>query len=313
MQLEEELAELLPEKGMLLTIGVFDGVHLGHKHLISRLTENARRQNLLSGVVTFRQHPQDFLSPRDKLPLLINLVQRTKLLKAEGVDAVIALSFTAELARLTAVQFLKLLQKNLKMRGLVIGSDFALGKNREGDIDTLHSLGKKMNFSLTVVPPMIIDGEVVSSTAVRKSLGDGNMKKVLKLTGQPFSLSGCVITGAGRGTELGFPTANLDVDPQQALPTEGVYATLAYINDQTYPALTNIGTCPTFAGNERTVEVLVLDYTKNLYGYELKIDIIERLRNEKRFDTIDALKKQITDDIKQGKAILNSPGAKVKS
>ena len=308
MRVEEELAELSPKKDMLLTIGVFDGVHLGHKYLISQLTEQARQQNLLSGVVTFRQHPQEILSPQTKLPFLTDLASRADLLKNEGVEAIITLSFTPELAPLSARQFVSLLQKYLRMRGIVTGPDFALGRNREGGSDTLRALGQDMNFIVTVIPPIMVNGEVVSSTAIRKALTDGDMKRVVNLIGRPFSLHGRVIIGSGRGTELGFPTANLDVDSEQALPTEGVYATWTYIDDKTYQSMTNIGKRPTFSGNERTVEVYILNYRSDLYGHELKIDLIERLRGEKKFDTVDELKKQITEDVKQGRAILDSRG-----
>ncbi len=308
MQVEEELAELSPKKDMLLTIGVFDGVHLGHKYLISQLTEHARQRNLLSGVVTFRQHPQEILSPQTKLPFLTDLARRVNLLSNEGVEAIITLSFTRELAQLSARQFVSLLKKYLRMCGIVIGPDFALGRNKEGSTNSLHTLGQDMNFSVTVIPPIMVSGEVVSSTAIRKALADGDMKRVVNLIGYPFSLHGRVITGSGRGIGLSFPTANLDVDSEQALPAEGVYATWAYIDDKAYQSMTNIGKRPTFGGSERTVEVYVLNYHSDLYGRELKIDIIERLRGEKKFDTVEELKKQITEDVKQGRAILNSRG-----
>ena len=312
MQVEEELAQLSPSKDMLFAIGVFDGVHLGHKHLLSQLTERARQEDWLSGVITFRQHPQAVLSPQTKLPCLTDLAQRVRLLKEEGIDAVITLSFTPELAQLGTRQFVGLLKKYLRMRGLVIGPDFALGRNREGDVDTLCALGKEMDFSVTVVPPLVIDSEMVSSTAIRNALAEGNMKGVASLLGRPFSLHGLVVTGVGRGAELGFPTANLDVDPQQALPPDGVYATWAYIDDSAYQTMTNIGRRPTFDNGEHTVEVYLLDYHGDLYGQELRIDIVERLRNEERFDTADELKKQVAEDVKQGRAILNSARKQVK-
>ena len=308
MQVEEELAGLSPKKDMLLTIGVFDGVHLGHKYLLSQLTERARQQDLLSGVVTFRQHPREMLSSQIKLPFLTDLAERTNLLKSEGIEAIITLSFTSELAQLSARQFVGLLKKYLRMRGLVIGPDFTLGRNQEGNIDSLRTLGQDMDFTVTVVSPIMINGEVVSSTVIRNALANGDMKKVLNLAGRPFSLNGRVTSGVGRGLELGFPTANLDIAPEQALPTDGVYATLAYIDGKTYQSMTNIGGRPTFGNNQRTVEVYVLDYHNALYGRELKIDIMERLRGEKKFDTTDKLKKQITEDIKQGRAILGSLG-----
>lgn len=308
MQVEEELARLSPEKDMLLTVGVFDGVHLGHKYLILQLTQNARQQDLLSGVVTFRQHPQEVLSPQTEWRYLTDPTARTSLLKNEGVDEIIFLSFTHELAQLSASQFLGLLKKYLKMRGLVVGPDFALGRGREGNIDTLRTLGRDMDFDVTVIPPVMINGEVVSSTTIRNALANGDMKRVHSLMGRPFSLNGRVTSGAKRGAKLGFPTANLDIDPQQALPAEGVYATRAYIDDQIYQSMTNIGRRPTFPGSNRTVEVLILDYHHDLYERQLKIDIIERLRGEKRFDTAEALKQQIDEDIKQGRLILNSQG-----
>ena len=308
MQVEEELVGLLPKKDMLLTIGVFDGVHLGHKYLLSQLAEHARQQNLLSGVVTFRQHPQEVLSPQTRLPFLTDLAERTNLLKNEGVEAIIPLSFTSEIAQLSARQFVSLLMRYLRMRGLVIGPDFTLGRNREGNIDSLRTLGQDMNFTVTVIPPVVINGEMVSSTAIRNALASGDMKRVLNLAGHPFSLNGRVTSGAGRGLELGFPTANLVIAPEQALPADGVYATWAYIDGKAFKSMTNVGKRPTFGSSQRTVEVYVLDYHSDLYGCELRIDVMARLRSEGRFDTVDKLKKQIAEDIEQGRAILNSRG-----
>ena len=306
MQVEKELAELQSKQDTLLTIGVFDGVHRGHKYLLSQLTKQAREQNLLSGVVTFNQHPHEVLSPQTRLPFLTDLAQRINLLQNEGVEAIFTLSFTTELAQLSARQFVSLLKKYLRMRGLVIGPDFALGQNREGNTNTLGTLGQDMGFSVTVISPVMINSELVSSTAIRNALANGDMKRVLNLIGRPFSLNGRVTRGAGRGVELGFPTANLDIEPGQAIPAEGVYATWAHIDGQAYKSMTSIGPQPTFGGSQRIVEVYILDYHNNLYGRELKIDIMERLRSEKKFDTAEELKKQITEDIKRGRAILNS-------
>jgi len=307
---EEELARLSPKKDMLLSIGFFDGVHLGHKSLISQLVEQARQRDLLPGVVTFRQYPRGVMLPQTKLPALTDITERSNLLKSEGVEVIITLPFTTEIRQLGARQFVSLLKKYLRMRGLVVGPDFALGQNREGTIDTLRALGKEMDFSVTVVPPAEINGEVVSSTAIRKVLARGDMKKVYALAGRPFSLHGPVVTGTGRGVELGFPTANLNIDPGQAIPADGVYASRAYIDGKVYQSMTNIGKNPTFGGSGRTVEVYVLDYHSDLYGRELRIDIMERLRGEKRFNTAEELKKQIAEDVEQGKAILNSSNGK---
>lgn len=310
MQVEDELDRFVPQKEMLLTVGVFDGVHRGHKHLISNLIENARGKNMLSGVVTFRQHPSEVLASDTRLPYLTNLNEKVKHLKEEGVDAVIPLTFTGELAGLSAGQFIGLLQKHLRMRGLVVGPDFALGKNREGNVDLLRELGQDMGFDLTVISPAIINGDIVSSTAVRKALADGNIRKVIDLIGRPFSLEGRIVSGAGRGRELGFPTANLEVDAEQTLPADGIYATLSYIDGKTYQSVTNIGKRPTFGDNERIVETFILDYSGDLYGCEMKIDIVERLRGEKRFDSVEKLEKQVAEDVKQSKAILDARARK---
>ncbi|MBI2831683.1 MAG: bifunctional riboflavin kinase/FAD synthetase [Chloroflexi bacterium] len=306
MGVEEELAQVSPARDMLLTIGVFDGVHLGHRHLISQLKNQVKERDLLSGVVTFRKHPREVVSTHARLRYLTTIDQRIRLLKNEGVDEVVALSFTPEVARLSAREFVGLLQKYLRMCGLVIGPDFALGREREGSAETLRRLGREMGFTVTVVPPMKIGSDVVSSTAIRNALAGGDMKKVRSLTGRLFSLEGRVVSGVGRGRQLGFPTANIDVDPQQALPADGVYATRAYIDDKAYQAVTNIGKRPTFSGEGRTVEVYILDFNGDVYASNLKIDVVERLRGEKKFASAEELKKQIAEDIKQGRAILGS-------
>jgi riboflavin kinase/FMN adenylyltransferase len=311
MQVEEELVRFSPEKDMLLTIGVFDGVHLGHRYLISNLVSRAKQQGLLSGVVTFKQHPRELLSPHARLSYLTTLAEREQLLKHEGVDMVIALSFTRELASLTAREFVSLLQKHLRMRGLVIGPDFALGKNREGKAATLSALGEEMGFTVTPVQPKKLDGEVASSTAIRNALADGNMQKVTRLFGHPFSLNGRVTTGEHRGAGMGFPTANIDVGARQALPPDGVYATWAYIEGKAYQSMTNIGRRPTFgAHNKRTIEVFILSYGRDLYGKDLKIELVERLRGEKKFENVEALTKQIAEDVKRGREILNDMAKK---
>ena len=306
MLVEEELADFTPGKDMLLTVGVFDGVHLGHKHLISRLRENAAKQELLSGVVTFKQHPLEILAPDTELPYLTGLNEKVRLLKNEGVDVVVTLSFTPELSALSASQFTGLLKKHLRMKGLVIGPDFSLGRNREGSAEALSAIGKYLDFTVEVVSPVRVNGEVVSSTAIRNAISAGDMKKVVNLMGHPFSLHGHVISGDKRGSELGFPTANLEIDPKQTHPPEGVYITRTYIGGKPYKSVTNIGKRPTFGDNPRSIETYVMDYKSNLYGHELRIDVVERLRGEKKFDSVEGLKKQIALDIEKAIAVLDS-------
>lgn len=304
MQVEEELAHVSSAKDTILTIGVFDGVHLGHQSLLSELKKQARQRNCLSGVITFKQHPQEVLSPQARLPLLTGIKEKAALLKGEGIDIVVTLSFTRELSQLRARDFLSLMIKHLRMKGLVIGTDFALGKDKDGNIGNLQELGQELGFTVTVVPPVKINGEVVSSTVIRKALASGDMQKVRKLMGHYPSVMGEVIPGEHRGTGLGFPTANIDADARRALPPDGVYATRAHINGKIYDSMTNVGSRPTFGAGKRLIEIYILDYKDDLYHHEIQVDFIDRLRDEKQFSNAEELKKQIAKDIKRGRAIL---------
>jgi riboflavin kinase / FMN adenylyltransferase len=305
VQVDQELAGYWQDRDSLITIGVFDGVHLGHKDLISKLKELAKPQGLRSIVITFNQHPQRIINPKSHPLYLTDTARKTFLLKNEQVDAVIVLSFTPELSQLSAREFVSLLQRRLRMKGLLVGPDFALGKNSEGNITNLEKLGAELGFSVTVVPPFRLNGEIVSSTAMRKAMAMGDMEKVQSLTGRPFFLHGRVIHGKGRGAGLGFPTVNLNISPGQALPSDGVYATLAHVADKTFASVTNVGKNPTFGNNERTIESFLLDFNRNLYRYEVRIEFIHKLRDEIKFVDAEHLKNQINEDILQTRKILN--------
>ncbi len=304
MQVEQELDGFSQYKDSVIAVGVFDGVHLGHKYLISQLKELAKKQGFRSIVITFRQHPQEILTPKSQPPFLTDTAEKSRLLKNEGVDAVIVLSFTPELARLSAREFINLLRTKLRMRGLVVGPDFFLGRNQEGSITTLRHLGQEMGFTVTVVPPVTKNDETVSSTAIRLALARGDMEKVQQLLGRPFSLLGQVIHGKGRGIGLGFPTVNLNIQPDQAIPGDGVYASRAYVEDKIFDSVTNVGKNPTFGHNQRTIEAYLLDFHDNLYGCEVRIDFIHRLRGEIKFANAEHLQKQIAEDVQLARLIL---------
>ncbi|MCX7912488.1 MAG: bifunctional riboflavin kinase/FAD synthetase, partial [Dehalococcoidales bacterium] len=193
---------------------------------------------------------------------------------------------------------------------LVVGSDFALGKKRGGDTATLRKLGEEMGFSVTVVAPLKINGETVSSTAIRQAMALGDMHRVYNLTGRYFSLHGTVVSGVGRGQRLGFPTANISVDSAQALPPDGVYAGFAHINGKVYPSVTNIGMNPTFGSSRRSIETHVIDYHGDLYGHDLKIELVARLRDERKFKDAEELRKQLAEDVAVGKNLLKSAGSR---
>lgn len=304
MSIEAELARQAPPRDTMLTIGVFDGVHLGHRFLLKRLLRDASRAGLMSGVVTFRRHPQEVLSPQKKLASLASLEERIELLKELGIEFILPLDFTPELAQMDAREFITLLQKHLRMQGLVIGSDFALGRDREGNIALLRRLARERGFHLTVVKPKQIEGKVVSSTAIRQALTAGDMEETEKLLGRPFSLKGSVVGGVGRGRSLGFPTANLGINSSRALPADGVYATFAYLGKDRFPSVMSIGIRPTFNGRERTVEVYLLDFQGDLYGQEMRVDLVGRLREERAFSTPEELSAQIARDVEEARKIL---------
>ena len=304
MEIVQELARIKPKKETVYTIGVFDGIHLGHQSLLTFLRDKARQNGWLSGVITFKSHPESVLGSTNQLPWLDDIDNRIKRIKNLGIDIIVALSFTPELRQLSADEFVRLLKEHVKLRGLLIGPDFALGKNRQGSAEQLRLLGQRLDFSVEVVPPLVIDGDVVSSSLIRQVLAGGDIAKATKLLGRYFSIGGLVVTGDQRGRELGFPTANLQVKSDQASPSDGVYVTLAYTDSKPLPSVTNIGVRPTFGGGQRLIETYLIDHRAQLPGKKLRIEFVEKLRDEQRFISAEELKAQIARDVAQAKQIL---------
>jgi len=304
VEIEQELANMTTQGQTLLTIGVFDGVHAGHRYLLKGLQQQAAERNLLSGVVTFNPHPQSVLHPDSQLPWLSSLEDRVTTFKQLGVNIVAVLTFSPKLAQLSARDFMSLLKKYLKMRGIMVGPDFALGRGGEGNTSLLRTLGDEMKFTVEVIPPYTINGEGVSSTLIRQALVRGDMKRVAKLMGRHFYLRGKVAISDKRGRLLGFPTANLDIEPQQALPRNGIYATITLVDDKQFPSATNIGSRPTFGEGKKTVETHLLNYEGNLYGKEIRVGFVQKLRDEQRFPSSEELKIQIEKDVRKVEALL---------
>jgi len=305
MEIEQELANIVPQGETLLTIGVFDGVHVGHRYLLEKLQQRAAEKNLLSGVVTFNPHPQSVLHPHNQLPWLSNLEDRVRAFQELGVNIVAVLTFTPKVAQLSAQEFISLLKKHLKMQGIMMGPDFVLGRGGEGNINLLRTLGREMKFSVEVIPPYTINGEVVSSTLIRQALIQGDMRRIERLMGRYFYLKGKVITSDKRGRVLGFPTANLDIKPRQALPGNGIYATITQVDGKQFPSATNIGIRPTFGEGEKTVETHLLNYQGDLYGKEIRVEFVQKLRDEQRFPSSEELKIQIEKDVRKVEALLD--------
>ena len=309
MKIDEELAQLAPQGESVLTIGVLDGVHRGHRRLITHLTREAADAGRLAGVLTFRNHPASVLRPDFKPQYLSDLGERVRLIRELGVDFVFPITFDLELSKLGPRDFLLKLQRRARMSGLVVGPDFALGHGREGDVRALSVLGEEMGFSVGVVDLLVEGGEAIRSTVIRQSLARGDVGRVSEMLGRTFALAGVVVKGSGRGHSLGFPTANLQVPPEMAVPGDGIYATWARLRDRCYMAATSIGTRPTFDETERTVEAFILDFDGDIYEQKIRLEFVQRLRDEIRYDTPEALQEQVARDVEQTRTILGSGGA----
>ncbi|MBN1152631.1 MAG: bifunctional riboflavin kinase/FAD synthetase [Dehalococcoidia bacterium] len=304
MSTAQELAAYAPGAPTLLTLGVFDGMHQGHLSLIRTLKQQAAERGLLPGVITFAPHPAEVVHPGKQLPLLISVAERLDLIHAAGIPLVVLLTFTPQLSQRSPEEFVRLLTRHLRMKGLILGPDFRLGRDRTGTIVMLQDLGARLGFTVESIPPYTICGHVVSSTAIRAALERGDVEKAALMLGRHFSLTGPVTTTSRRGTSLGFPTANLDIPSGRALPRNGVYATIATIPNGRFEAVTNIGHRPTFGNAERVVESHILDFTGHIYGATLTVTFIARLRDEVAFPDSESLKAQIRRDVDAARSIL---------
>ena len=286
-----------------LSIGVFDGVHRGHQMLIRRMLDEARDRRLTGGVVTFHPHPITVVRPDVHVTYLESLERRVELLHAVGADFVSVLQFTSELQQVSARDFTRLLVEEARMRLLVVGEDFRLGRGGEGTVEVLSQLGDELGFEVIAVPLLADDGDRVSSTRVREALVGGEMEMVADLLGRPFSLRGPVLHGDERGRQIGFPTLNVGVSADRWLPPNGVYVTRAHVGDREFQACTNVGTRPTFEGDaRRLVETHLLDFEGDLYGDVVTIDLLHRLRAEQKFNGIEELTAQIERDLQATRA-----------
>lgn len=281
---------------VVATIGAFDGIHRGHHLLLGQVVDRARALGLLSLCVTFDPHPDLVLYPDRHVTYLTDRAEKERVLRQLGLDDVMVIEFTPALSMLNPEEFLGLVDEEHPLAELWVGSDFALGRDRSGTIAALAELGRIQGFALHVVPPQRADREVISSTFIRSLLSQGNVRQANWLLGRRYRISGVVETGAARGRQLGFPTANIRPDPKRALPADGVYAAIVPLDGIEHRAVANLGSRPTFKEGERLLEVHLLDVAADLYGQHLDVDFVDRLRDVKRFESIDALRAQIGRD-----------------
>ncbi len=289
----------------VVTLGNFDGVHLGHRLIFSRLKESAAEIGGVSVVVTFIPHPLKVVPSNKSLKLITTYEEKEALIAASGVDLLIVIPFTAEFANMSANDFVRdVLVGILNIKRLIIGYDYTFGHNREGNPELLRFLGGDYSFAVEVLEP-IGDGRIVySSSNIRKMIEDGNVKGVVAILGRHFSLSGVVIHGHHRGKLLGFPTANLNTD-KELVPLQGVYAVKVKVNNKLYNGACNIGNNPTFHDSQMVIEVFIFDFDGDLYGCQIRLFFIERLREEKTFSSAEELQEAINKDVIRCKEILD--------
>lgn len=291
----------------MVTIGVFDGVHIGHQHLIRQLVESAHSQNQLAVVLTFFPHPDIVLRGVTERYYLTTAEQRAEQLLKLGVDYVITHPFNDDTRQIRATAFVDQLCEHLKLKVLRVGADFAMGYKREGNVEFLTAQGVEKGFSvesIELVQTQNSEHKVVSSTLIRDLLQTGDVSKARELLGRGYAVSGEVIHGKKRGRQIGFPTANVDVWEEQVIPANGVYAGWAYLGGERHMAMINVGISPTFEYKGVTVEAYLLDFDRDIYGETLVISFEHRLRPEQKFDSLRALIDQINADVDAGRVVL---------
>lgn len=290
-----------------LTVGVFDGVHRGHQEIIKKLTTGAHANDVPAVVLTFDPHPASVLSGHE-IKCLTLPDERADLLGKLGVDVVITERFTRELSTVTAHDFMARLSRQLGLQHLLTGYDFALGKGREGNATRLTEIGFELGYTVEVVAALSDESGVISSTEIRKLIEVGNVIEAARLLGHPYSLHGPVVHGDARGRTINVPTANIGYSHEKMIPANGIYACWGYLQGQKYAAAINVGVNPTFTPEKQipNVEAHLLNFGREIYGEDVKLEFIARLRNELKFDSVDELLKQIWNDIEDTKRILQS-------
>lgn len=300
----EDLAEIEERRPTFLAIGVFDGVHRGHQQLLQTMAAEARTAGAQPVVLTFFPHPKEVIQGLDGRLYLTSLEQRVELLGEQGIEMVVIHPFNDEVRTTRAADFIDRLCRHFELRELWGGS-FSLGYQREGTTSYLRELGKERGFTVRHIENLVTwEGEAVSSSRIRRALAEGNMEEVNGCLGRPFRVTGTVVKGDRRGHTIGFPTANLNMWEQQLLPARGVYAAYAYLGEERYVAATNVGVRPTFGEPGLLVEAHLLDFDADIYGEELALEFIERIRDEQKFSGLEALKAQIEADVEEVSARL---------
>lgn len=299
----QNISEISPN--IAVALGTFDGVHIGHRQIITKAVNLAKAEQGTSVVFTFSNHPLEIIAPK-RCPLQITTTeQKAELLAELGVDILLTIPFTREFLHISAEDFIKLLVKNLQPRHIVVGPNYSFGYKSIGTPEMLHDASRQYGFSVHVEEAITEDTSLVSSTRIRQLVRKGQVERAAKLLSRPFSITGKVIHGAKRGRKMGYPTVNIELRPGMLLPTDGVYAVMVKSRSARYHGVANMGTNPTFTnGTTRHLEAYILDFSGNLYDETLTLEFIKFLRPETAFASAEALKQQISEDVRLAKAIL---------
>ncbi len=292
------------------TIGSFDGIHRGHQALLKPLIAGARAAGAASVLVTFEPHPRCVIDPDHCPPLLTTLEEKTWLLDQLGLDHVVVIPFTPQIAALSAATFMERLLRGIELRRIVVGENHRFGHGRRGDPALLRRLGARHGFTVEIAPTMVRGAELISSSRIRRLVLLGQVRAAAQLLGRDYVIRSTVEHGAKRGRQLGFPTANLQIAPNKLLPANGIYAARADLEDVTYAGALSVGFRPTFGGSTVTVEVFILDFDADIYGRLLTVWFVQRLRGEKRFVTVPALQKQMARDVENARRIIAVPSGR---
>lgn len=307
MKVIHEYQQISSNCGRGIALGNFDGVHIGHQKLIQHLLAKSKSKKLESCVYTFMNHTIPVISNGNTIKHITSLHVKKEIFNSFGIDILYLDNFSKELMALSPKDFVEnILVKMLNCKEAIVGFDYRFGHKAEGDVSLLKELGELYGFQVTVIDAVTIEKEKVSSSNIRKYLLDGDIEKVNRFLGRYFSLYNKVIHGDARGTKLGYPTANIAIDPLQLLPNPGVYATLIKVNNEIYRGATFIGTTPTFESYTPSIETFIIDYEGNLYDQYIDIYFVERIRDQVKFKTAEELVIQINNDIKEVKKHLQS-------
>jgi riboflavin kinase/FMN adenylyltransferase len=295
----------------IVTLGVFDGLHLGHQLIVRTVVERARAVGAIPTVVTFDPHPRAVLHPESSPPLLQTFDQKTEALALLGIEQTIVVRFTREFASVRAADFLRdVVHERLQAREVYLGRGFAFGHNREGNIDLLRRVSKELGFHADEVPEVRLRGQRISSSRIRELLAEGRVNLARRMLGRPYGVEGRVVRGRERGAGLGFPTANLHPH-NRVIPRVGVYVTATLVEGAWRRSVTNVGVRPTFERDaEASVETFVLDWQGDLYGDVVRVRFLRRLRDERRFASVDELKRQIDADVSRARAFFTRSGVR---